>query len=688
MKRKVFSFCLAALMLLYLLPIGVLADAQTEQAQVLALVRERIGDTARFEHFDSNSRTAKNGVTTYHFEWATEQEDSYASLSVTCTSGGVITDYYAYDSTAERRSEKPNVHKMTASAAMEKAKVLMDKLNPQLADVLVLSLRSEVESLYDTGYSFTVSRVENGTPFYGQTGSLRVNAKADVVESFYINYDETLQVPTKESSWIAGETAQKAYAEKLGMQLVYKAQYKDRERIIYPAYVPAAEPYMYISATTGEVLDMRSEYAEEDKWLAGGSASDSENKNEAMEDVGFSPAEQEELEKIEGLLDSNAVLKTILENKLLDVPEDSSLISTTRTKDIYSDTFTYNYRLENNAEKYASVRIAADAKTGALKSFNTYRDFAADKKYESTAAAAKKAAETLSGVVFGEYKLDEDYGSDYGVRYLRYVNDTLFAQDNISITVHPESGKVTSYNLTYTDAKFPSVEGVLTPMQAAEKLFAQAAYTPHYMARYKKDGSAEVFAVYVLDETKPMVIEPFTGKLLQSYSNEPYAENVWNGYADIEGHYAQKQLETLARFGIRFAEENCMPDNVITQAEFVSLLVSAFYNGYGTIGADLEYAYRQAINSGIIAEAERADDTPLTRGAAAKYLICALGLNEVASLEGIYICPFADVTENIGHISILNAMGVVRGDGAGKYNPDGALTRGDAAILIYNYLSR
>ena len=688
MKRKVFSFCLAALMLLYLLPIGVLADAQTEQAQVLALVRERIGDTARFEHFDSNSRTAKNGVTTYHFEWATEQEDRYASLSVTCTSGGVITDYYAYDSTAERRSEKPNVHKMTASAAMEKAKVLMDKLNPQLADVLVLSLRSEVESLYDTGYSFTVSRVENGTPFYGQTGSLRVNAKADVVESFYINYDETLQVPTKESSWIAGETAQKAYAEKLGMQLVYKAQYKDRERIIYPAYVPAAEPYMYISATTGEVLDMRSEYAEEDKWLAGGSASDSENKNEAMEDVGFSPAEQEELEKIEGLLDSNAVLKTILENKLLDVPEDSSLISTTRTKDIYSDTFTYNYRLENNAEKYASVRIAADAKTGALKSFNTYRDFAADKKYESTAAAAKKAAETLSGVVFGEYKLDEDYGSDYGVRYLRYVNDTLFAQDNISITVHPESGKVTSYNLTYTDAKFPSVEGVLTPMQAAEKLFAQAAYTPHYMARYKKDGSAEVFAVYVLDETKPMVIEPFTGKLLQSYSNEPYAENVWNGYADIEGHYAQKQLETLARFGIRFAEENCMPDNVITQAEFVSLLVSAFYNGYGTIGADLEYAYRQAINSGIIAEAERADDTPLTRGAAAKYLICALGLNEVASLEGIYICPFADVTENIGHISILNAMGVVRGDGAGKYNPDGALTRGDAAILIYNYLSR
>ncbi len=685
--KKICSLCLAMLLLFGVLPAGVQADAQTEQAQVLALVRGRIGDTSRYTHFDSNSRTAKNGVTTYHFEWATEEEDGYASLSVSCNSLGVITDYYAYNPSDSRKSEKPNIHKMPSAEAMEKAKALMDRLNPQLADVLVLSRRSEVESLYDTGYSYTVTRMENGIPFYGQTGSVRINAKADALESFFINYDATLHAVAAEGC-IDRTAAQQAYAEKLGMQLVYKAQYKDRERSIYPAYVPAAESYMYIDAKTGEAVDMRSEYSEGDRVLANGSASDSASKNEAMFDTEFSAAELEELEKIEGLLDSESVLGAILKNELLEVPEGVMLQSTTRTKDIYSDTFTYNYRLESHAEKYASVRIAADAKTGVLKSFSCYRDFAADQKYESTVAAAKSAAEKLAGAVLGEYKLDESYTSEHGVRYHRYVNGALYAQDSVSVTVHPESGKVTNYNLNYTEAQFPSVEGVLSPAQAAEKLFAQVEYTPYYMARYNKEGIAEVKLVYVPDEEKPNVIEPFTGVLLNSYSGEAYADAVWNGYTDIAGHYAQKQLETLARFGIRFAEETCAPDKVITQAEFVSLLVSAFYNGAGTIGTETDFAYRQAENNGILTAAERADDVPLVRAAAAKYMICAMGLDEVASLLGIYICPFADVTENIGHISILNAMGVVRGDGAGNFKPDEVLTRADAAVLIYNYLSR
>ncbi len=684
--RKICSLCLAVLMLLSLLPTAALADAQ-QQASVLALVRERIGDTAHFEHFDSNAYTAKNGVTTYRFEWATEKEGGYASLSVACTSDGVITDYYAYDTSAEQKTDKPNLHKMTSAEAMDKAKALMDKLNPQLSGALVLSLYSEVESIYANGYSYTVSRVENGLPVYNQTGSLRVNAAVDAVESFYLNYDGALPIPTVDGI-IDRESAARAYTEKLGMELVYKAYYKDRERIIYPAYVPAAESYMYISATTGEVLDMRSEYAGGDNFLAGGATSDSANKNEAMTDIEFSAAEKAELEKVEGLLDSDAVLKTVLENKLLDVPENVQLASLTRTKDIYSDTYTYNYRLESGGDKYTSVHIAADAKTGALKSFSSYRDFAADKQYASTVAAAKAAAEALSGAVFGEYKADEDYTSDYGVRYYRYVNGAAFMQDSISVTVHPESGKVTHFSISYTDAQFPALDGVLSPAQAAQKLFDQVDYTPYYMARYDKEGKAQVHAVYVLDEAKPQVIEPFTGVLLNGYSDAAYAEDIWNGYTDIEGHYAQMQIETLARFGIRFNTETFAPDSVITQAEFVSLLVSAFYNGVGRVGIETEFEYHQAERNGIIAKEDRKDDAVVTRGLAAKYLICALGFDEVASLEGIYVCPFADVTENIGHISILNAMGVVRGDGMGNFNPGGELTRADAAILIYNYLSR
>ena len=683
--KKLCSLCLAVVLLLAVLPLGVFADAQTEQARVLAIVRERIGDTSRYEKFDSSSRTLKNGVTAHVFDWHTEKDGNQALLSVLCTSGGVITDYHMYDSAAESKQAKPTVNKMPAAEAMQKAKVLLDKLNPQLAGTLVLSDTSKTESLYESGYTFLVTRTENGIPFYGQTGYLRVNATADAIESFFMNYDETLQVP-QHGELISKAQAEATYAQLLSMRLEYRAYNKDRTRVIYPVYVPAAEPHMYVSATEyNKVLNMRS-YIRGDNFLAGsGTLNDSANKEESS-DIIFSEAEKAELEKVEGLLNSDAVLEAILKNPLLDIPEGLRVVSQSRDKSIYAEQYTYTYRLESNAEnKFASAYIIADAKTGALLNYSAYRDFAADAEKKNTTEAAKAAAKALAGDVFGEYRADEDYESENGARYYRYVNDTVFKTDSIYVIVHPKSGKVTQYSINYTDAQFPSVEGVISPVLAAEKMFAQIDYAPYYMARYDADGKAEVHVVWVLDEEKPTAIEPFSGVLLSGYSDAPYEEDIWNGYTDIEGHYAQSQLETLARFGIRFADGACAPDRVITQADFIDFLSRAFY----TAGVqDIEHAYERAESRGILTAEERADTAPVTRADAAKYLIRALGLDEVASLEGIYVCPFSDVTENIGHISILNAMGVVRGDGAGKFNPNDSLTRADAAILIYNYLSR
>ena len=81
-------------------------------------------------------------------------------------------------------------------------------------------------------------------------------------------------------------------------------------------------------------------------------------------------------------------------------------------------------------------------------------------------------------------------------------------------------------------------------------------------------------------------------------------------------------------------------------------------------------------------------DEPLSRENSAIYLIRIMGIEEVAKLEGIYKSKFSDVEENIGYISILNAMGVFNGDENGNFNPKKNLTRADAMIVIYNYLNR
>ena len=44
--------------------------------------------------------------------------------------------------------------------------------------------------------------------------------------------------------------------------------------------------------------------------------------------------------------------------------------------------------------------------------------------------------------------------------------------------------------------------------------------------------------------------------------------------------------------------------------------------------------------------------------------------------------------DSVGFTSILGAMGVIKGDENGNFNPSGTVTRADAAIMLYNYLSK
>ena len=65
-----------------------------------------------------------------------------------------------------------------------------------------------------------------------------------------------------------------------------------------------------------------------------------------------------------------------------------------------------------------------------------------------------------------------------------------------------------------------------------------------------------------------------------------------------------------------------------------------------------------------------------------------IGGEDFALLDGIYNNPFNDVTEGVGYVSILYGMGVFKGDGVGNFNPDRNITYAEAAIIIYNYLTR
>jgi hypothetical protein len=86
---------------------------------------------------------------------------------------------------------------------------------------------------------------------------------------------------------------------------------------------------------------------------------------------------------------------------------------------------------------------------------------------------------------------------------------------------------------------------------------------------------------------------------------------------------------------------------------------------------------------------EKAPSSAVTREDAVKFLVRALKYDKVADIKGIYNIPFKDKAginrKLTGYVAIAAGLGIVDVKSA-YFRPKALLTRGESAILIYNYL--
>ena len=72
-----------------------------------------------------------------------------------------------------------------------------------------------------------------------------------------------------------------------------------------------------------------------------------------------------------------------------------------------------------------------------------------------------------------------------------------------------------------------------------------------------------------------------------------------------------------------------------------------------------------------------------------KYIIRALKYDKVADIGSIFIVEFKDKAsispELTGYVAIASGLGIVKGDGT-NFSPARKVTRGETAVMIYNYL--
>ena len=86
-----------------------------------------------------------------------------------------------------------------------------------------------------------------------------------------------------------------------------------------------------------------------------------------------------------------------------------------------------------------------------------------------------------------------------------------------------------------------------------------------------------------------------------------------------------------------------------------------------------------------------ATDEPIAREDAIRYLLKAMGIGEVAEIEGIFVCDFKDADMiskgRIGYCAIAKGYNIIGGSDGMLY-PKEKTTRAEALAMIYNYLTR
>lgn len=179
-------------------------------------------------------------------------------------------------------------------------------------------------------------------------------------------------------------------------------------------------------------------------------------------------------------------------------------------------------------------------------------------------------------------------------------------------------------------------------------------------------------------------------------------------YSDLKGHWAEEYMEELAERGFLSGYEDgtMKPDKTLSLCEALVIL-SRFYTlddtamewvcsdyagALSALPGKLSWAKEPlgiCLAAGIIKESEirKLDlSDAAEKEELAVFIVRTLRMTDLATSMASEDLPFSDtgsITASYrGYVSVLNSLGIVSGDTAGKFNPRSTVTRAVAAAMI------
>ncbi len=686
--KRIISLLICIILCISLFPTNISANTASLAERVLTIVRPRIPDTSPYDDFSSSVST-ENDRTVYHFNWSTTADGNYRGMYLTALENGIITSFGTSEDKPTADNAPSGFDRISISEAQSRAKELIKKLNPDIADKLSLKPASEVEQFDAKNHTFNITHTESGIPVYGDRGRVTVDINAEKITGFNLTYTDGLIYPSAVKI-IDLATAKSVFTEEIGLDLYYRV-WQDNEKKsvkIFPVYSPKTDNY-YVNANTGtaekiipfsENIYIKNEAADS---MTGGGGS-----------LGLTPAELKEIQNLKKLLSQQNAEAQVRKIELLNITSEYELEEfTTRRlsaiEELYGHSLVFCRRTD---ERSSYIFVDINAETGELLSFSNFtpEDDVTNNQIDFS-KLCDDIIKTLAPKKHLEYKLRQsDTDLHYAV-YDRFANGIRVDGNTISIEISP-TGTLASYRITYTNAEFPMYSDIISNKQASEKLLDAAGYSLLYIPQKSSDTLKrpdKSVLIYDLDNYN-IILDPYTGKRINTDGTEYTAESISGEYTDISGHYAEDKIKALKRFGIGFDKDEFQPDAACLQKDFITLLTAAFGIKPGILIAtdtNPDDYYREAKLLGIIKEDEISPDTVISRLQAVKLICRALNAEKYAQLDKIFSCPFTDVSDSKGYVTLLWGLGIVNGTSKNTFSPNDSLTRGQTAILIYNAMN-
>ena len=650
-------------------------------------------------------------------------------LSVTALEDGTVVDYSRNDAQTSSSSAQglPAFPKGDPKQATAAAQAFLDQVLTPGLETVTLEEPSGLDSLNSTTYRFSGTIQLRGLPS-PLNYSVTVRAADNVVTRFWRDVPATSflgDIPSAQAKAAQADAAQ-ALQTTLSLRLEYLLPDGESTTAVL-CYLPDPGHTFYVDAQTGKLIDVTA--LEEDMYKgamgagqeSGASASDSATN-------GLSQAEQEGIQQLEGVLS-----KEELDQALRAVPEyglsQYELVSayfSLGEKDedgVAPVTCTLRYSRAGEGGVYART-FTMDARTGQLERLTSSIPWDEEFKQTLDEKQALAKAQAFLQSYYGErcshlalYETpgqeavplnSEESVSFYSFRFARQENGYFFPAHYYTVRIDTTDGSVCGFYYHYDESiTFEDPQGIISADQALQTWMDTYQVTLGYrLVPEKLDGSDAVSQrllqmglssyyhlklTYALErEESYRGILAKSGEPLSYKSAQPGGEEGL-AYTDLDGHWAQSNIQRLAQFNVGYAGGSFQPNKTLTQWDLVCLLYSlnrAPIDPSQASTTQRDDVYAVAYEMGVLTRAERNDEAGVTRGQLVKYLLDGAGYGAVAQLEGIFTCAYSDrasiPAEELGYAALAQGFGMV----SGSYSRTAAATRAQAANMLCRLMER